>query len=151
MPVPDSSSEIPLRKLGWVVVAFVLTAPALFFALVEPRPIEEPEPAAKIESPPSKLAAVGLRENRDWDGLPEIFAIWEGKAHWQGSRTRFAYWHPGTQSYGYYLEARRTTKGIRFREIPEPNAPGFAWDTSAGDDVPIRFYVPTARAVPSAP
>lgn len=148
MSAPESSSEIPLRKLGWVVIAFVLTAPTLFFALVAPRPDEEPAPPAKIERPPSKLAAVGLRENRDWDGLPEIFAIWESKAHWQGNRTRFAYWHPGTQSFGYYLEARRTTKGIRFKEIPEPSAAGFGWDTSAGDDVPIRFYVPASSLPP---
>jgi hypothetical protein len=136
-----ADSRIPLGKLAWLVVAAVIAAPALFFALVEPTPRTPVEPA-KVELPPSKLKAVGLRENRDWDTLPEIFALWAPRAHWENDRTRFAFWNPGTESHSYFLEARRTSTGYRFREIKEPRDEGFEWDRDADPDSPLRLYLP---------
>ena len=137
-----SNTRIPLGKLGWVVVALVLAAPLLFFALVTPteRPLA---PAPEVAAPPpSPLAAVGLRNNRDWDALPALFALAAPKAHWRNNRTRFAYWNPGTQSHSYFFEARRTDAGVRFREIPEPTDPGYEWDPAAAPEDPLRLYLP---------
>ena len=136
-----ATSRIPVGKFAWLVVAAVIAAPALFFALVEPKQREE-SAAATVVRPPSKLTSVGLRENRDWDGLPEIFAVWAPRAHWRGDRTRFAYWNPGTESHSYFFEARRTPAGYRVREIKEPRDEGFAWDRDADADSPLRLYLP---------
>lgn len=141
MNASAANSRIPLGKLGWLVAALVLAAPLLFFALVTPR--ESPAPTLeKVEPPPSKLRAVGLRDNRDWDALPALFALAEPKAHWRNQRTRFAFWNPGTQSHGYFFEARRTDAGLRFREIPEPRDAGYEWDPAAAPEDPLRLYLP---------
>ncbi len=141
MNSPAANSRIPLGKLGWCVVTLVLAAPLLFFALVTPR--ESPAPTAeKVQPPPSKLRAVGLRDNRDWDALPALFALAESRAHWRNQRTRFAYWNPGTQSHGYFFEARRTDAGLRFREISEPRDAGYEWDPAAAPEDPLRLYLP---------
>jgi len=87
-----------------------------------------------------KLRAVGLPDNSDLGGLPDIFEIWSAKAEWKDGRTKFAYWHPVTKTYAYFFEAIRTDQGIRFREIVEPHDPGYRWDESLSDDCPIRFY-----------
>ncbi|MBA4137386.1 MAG: hypothetical protein C0518_08745 [Opitutus sp.] len=139
-PAADNS-RIPVGKFGWLVVAAVVAAPFLFFALVTPKekPVSEP---TKIELPPSKLEAVGLRENRDWDGLPEIFAVWAPRGHWQNDRTRFSYWNPGTESHSYFFEAQRTREGFRFKEIKEPRDEGFEWDRDADPDSLLRLYLP---------
>ncbi|MBP6863985.1 MAG: hypothetical protein KBC32_01825 [Candidatus Didemnitutus sp.] len=111
-----ADSHIPLGKLAWVVLIAVAGAPLLFFALVTPKekPVDEP---AKIELPPSKLQAVGLRENRDWDGLPEMFAVWADQLFWTEDKTTFAYWNPGSRSYSYYFEATRYQGVVRFKSI----------------------------------
>jgi hypothetical protein len=141
MDKPPASSQIPLGKFAWPVVGAVLLAPLLFFALVTP--MEQPEAVPpRLELPPSKLKAAGLRENRDWDGLPDIFAIWAPRAHWQADRTRFSWWNPGTESYSYFFEARRTPQGFWFKEIREPKDEGFEWDRDADTDSPIRLYLP---------
>ena len=136
-----ASPTIPLGKLGWLVLLVVIAAPTAFFFLATPKePEEAPAPAA-IKPPPSKLAAVGLRENRDWDGLPEMFAIWADKAHWENNRTRFAYWNPGTNGFSYYFEARRAGTSYRFIEIEEPDQDGFAWDPYAKEEDSVRLYL----------
>lgn len=144
-----TNSRIPLGKFAWPVLIVLLAGPLLFFALVTPRekPAEAPSAA---ELPPSRLVAVGLRENRDWDGLPEIFAVWADQAYWQNDRARFAWWNPGTDSHSYFLEAHRTPAGIRFREIKEPHDAGFEWDRAVDDDSPLRLYLPI-RARPEDP
>ncbi len=131
------------RLVGWLVAAFVVSGPALFFLLVTPR--EEAAGDSPILVPvspsPSRLAAVGLRENRDWDALPEVFALWADRAYWEGGRTYFAWWHPGSGRHDYFFEARRTATGFRFREIREPDGEVFVWDEAAADS-PLRLYLP---------
>lgn len=144
-----TDSRIPVSKFAWPVLIVFLAGPLLFFALVTPQ--EKPAEAPRtVELPPSKLAAVGLRENRDWDGLPEIFAVWADNAYWQNNRTRFAWWNPGTDSYSYFFEAHRTPAGIRFREVKEPREAGFEWDRDVADGSPLRLYLPI-RARPEDP
>lgn len=87
-----------------------------------------------------KLRAVGLPDNADLDGLPEIFAIWADKAEWKDNRAKFAYRHPVMKTYAYFFQATRSDRGIRFREISEPHDPGYNWDESLSEDCPIRFY-----------
>lgn len=142
IPVKSANSPIPVGKLGWLVLLLVLGAPLAFFFLATPK-----EREAEPDTPPRKreltpLESVGLRDYRDWDGVPGIFALWAERAHWKNNRTRFAYWNPGTNSHSYFFEARRTTNGYRFREIPEPRDPGYEWDRDAGEDSPLRLYLP---------
>lgn len=128
-------------QLGWLVLLAVVAAPAAFFFLVTPKePADKPAPFV-AKPPPSKLAPVGLRENRDWDGLPEMFALWADQAEWSEGLTRFAHWNPGSRSYSYFFEAQRTAGGFRFREIPEPRESGYQWSENLPEDCPIRFYV----------
>jgi hypothetical protein len=88
-----------------------------------------------------KLHAVGLPENPDYEGLPEIFAIWAGKAEWKDNKTKFAYWHPVMKTYSYYFEATRVESRFRFVEIAKPqDSAGYYLDDSLGDDCPVRFY-----------
>ncbi len=141
----DSSAEstrVWKVRLGWIVLVLVVGAPLAFFYLTTPKEREVPPEVLREKRPPTKLEAVGLRDYRDWDGLPEIFAIWADRAYWKNDRTRFAYWNPGTSTYSYFFEARRTAKGYRFREIPEPRDAGFQWDPDATDDTPLRLYLP---------
>lgn len=144
MTSASEKSQIPVGKLGWLVLVLVVGAPLAFFYLATPKPAA---PAIDVDATPTKraptkLEAVGLRDYRDWDGLPEIFAVWADRAHWKNERTRFAYWNPGNQSYSYYFEARRTAGGYRFREILEPRDNGFQWDPDASEDIPLRLYLP---------
>ncbi len=128
-------------KAGWLII--VLTAGWMVFVVWPGSP---EAPAAKppsIPLPASSLTRAGLREYADWEGLPEIFAIWEDKADWKDNRTRFAYWHPVMKTYSYYFEAVRTAKGYHFREIAEPHDADHYWDESLGEECPIRFYKPT--------
>ena len=116
-----ANSQIPLGKFAWVVLVVVAAAPLLFFALVTP----EENPAAespKIELPPSKLAAVGLRENRDWDGIAEMFEIWADRVDWVDGKTVFAFWNPASRSYSYYFEASRSNGQLRLKEISARDA-----------------------------
>lgn len=137
-----ANSQIPLGKFAWLVLAVVIAAPTAFFILVTPKePDELPAPSVE-KRPPTKLESVGLHDYRDWDGVPEIFAVWADKAHWENDRTRFAYWNPATRSHSYFFEARRTPKGYRFREIPAPRDERFEWDPDATDDIPLRLYLP---------
>jgi hypothetical protein len=136
------SSKIPLGQLGWVVFVAVAAAPIGFFYLAQPKERPPAEPVEKVAVPRTKLSAVGLRENRDWDGLPDIFALWSAKAHWRNDRTRFSYWNPGTQSRSYFFEARRTAQGVRFREIPEPTQAGYQWDPDVVEHDPLCLYLP---------
>jgi hypothetical protein len=136
------NTPIPLGKFAWWVFALVAAAPLLFFALVTPKPPAPVESPSVLSLPRTSLSAIGLRENRDWDGLPELFALWSAKAHWRNDRTRFSYWNPGTQTRSYFFEARRTAQGLRVREIPEPSQPGFQWDPDVAPEDPLCLYLP---------
>ncbi|MBX3738391.1 MAG: hypothetical protein KF715_16970 [Candidatus Didemnitutus sp.] len=136
------STRVWKVRLGWIVLLLVIGAPLSFFYLTTPKERETLPEAPREKHPPTKLESVGLRDYRDWDGLPEIFAVWADRAHWKNDRTRFSYWNPGTSTYSYFFEARRTANGYRFREIPEPRDTGFQWDPDAADDTPLRLYLP---------
>ncbi len=141
----SSTEKIPVAKLAWIVLLLVLGAPLAFFFLATPRDVETEPPTPPTKRALTKLEAVGLRDYRDWDGVPEIFALWAERAHWKNNRTRFAYWNPGTNSHSYFFEARRTANGYRFREIPEPRDAGYEWDRDAGEDSPLRLFLPVQR------
>ncbi len=124
-----ASCVIILLTVGWLV--FVLL----------PGPAEKKAaPRAAMPLHSTSLTRAGLREYIDWEGLPEIFAIWADKADWKDGKTRFAYWHPVMKNYSYFFEARRVDEGHRFREIPEPREPDHFWDESLGEECPIQFY-----------
>lgn len=108
--------------------------------LLLPKPADEPAASPAPPPPPSSLVRAGLRDYTDWEGLPEIFAVWADKAEWKDGRTRFAYWHPVMKTYSYYFEAVRVKGGFHFKEIAEPQEPDYSLGESLGDDCPIRFY-----------
>lgn len=143
MKAPAAPPSSTPRLVGWLIAAFVVSGPLLFFFLVTPREETPADPPARVAAPasPSRLGAVGLRENPDWDAMPEIFALWAGRAHWVDDRTRFAWWHPGAGRHAYFFEAKRTGAGFRFREIPEPKDEFWQWDPDAPEDSPLRLYV----------
>lgn len=103
-------------------------------------PRRQPAPLLPPVMAESKLRAVGLADNLDWEGLPEFFAIVADKAEWKEDRTRFAYWHPVMKTYSYYFEATRGSAGFRFREIAEPHEPDHCWDEEMAEESRIRFY-----------
>ena len=123
---------------GWLFVLLMLGWLAFIFV-----PWPRTSKVAHTAVPPpvnSKLHAVGLADNPDWEGMPEIFAIWADHAEWKAGRTRFAYWHPVMKTYTYFFEAGRTETGFRFKEIAEPHDASYLWDESLGEECPIRFY-----------
>jgi len=126
-------------KAGWVIIVLTV-AWSVFLLLPDPSPPPVPPPAP-VPVPATSLTRSGLPEYADWEGLPEIFAVWADRAEWRDNRTRFAYWHPGRKEYSYFFEAVRTATGYRFRALPEPHDPDHHWDESLGDDCPIRFYL----------
>lgn len=132
-------------KAGWLVIVLTVGWVAFIFLADSSTP-PPPEPA-KISVPASSLQQAGLRDYVDWEGLPEIFALWADHAEWKDNHTRFAYWHPVTKSYSYFFEARRVNGRYRFREIPEPRASEFHLGENLGDDCPIRFFV--ANKIPA--
>ena len=143
----------PVAKIGWLIPVLMLAWLVFLFLPVQ-KP--EPPPAAPtriVAKLPSKLQLAGLPDNVDFEELPEIFAIWADQAEWKDNRTRFAYWHPGSKNYGYFLEATRVEGGFRFREIPEPkiDPEDLFWDESLGDECPIRFLKSVRITVPVTP
>jgi hypothetical protein len=128
-------------KAGWLII--VLTIGWLVF-LLWPDPIVKPplKPLAPVVTGlPSKLEKVGLPNNPDFEGLPEIFAVWADHAIWKDGRTRFAYWNPADREFSYELEAIKVEDGFRFRVMDD-----MVGDQTRGeilaDDCPIRFYQP---------
>jgi hypothetical protein len=82
----------------------------------------QPDPAPSVAPVvvESKLHAVGLADNVDWEGMPELFAVWSEHAGWKDGKAQFAYWDQGYRSYSYFFEATRVNGKVRFRSIPEP-------------------------------
>lgn len=141
----SDSHRIPPNRVGLSLL--LLLAAWLVFSFY-PRE-QKPPPVAPPPVAESKLGAVGLRENLDWEGLPEFFAIWADHAEWKDNRTQFAYWHPVMKDFSYHFEVVRVDGGYRFKEISEPIFPNdyWPWDDSLGEECPIRFY----RAPPMWP
>ena len=133
----SDSHRIPPNRVGLSLILLLVAWLAFSFY---PRD-KTPPPAAPPPEVESKLRAVGLRDNLDWEGLPEFFAIWADWAEWSDRKTRFAYWHPVMKTYSYYFEATRIDGGYRFKEIPEPKDDMMVWSDQLGDEVPIQFYV----------
>lgn len=125
---------------------FVLLLAAWLVFLFLPRQ-QEPAPLVAPVVTASKLLAVGLADNPDWDGLPEFFAIIADKAEWKDGRTRFAYWHPVMKTYSYYFEAIRNGERVSFKEITEPHDPDHYWDEEMAEDSPVRFYYSVPASV----
>ena len=149
--VRGSSQRSPLAKVGWIIpLAFVIA----LFVWHRPAPRAEAPPATAIPPParpPSPLRHVGLPDNPDLAGLPEIFAVNADAAEWKDNRTIFSYWHPGAKAYAYFFEATRGNFGYRFRAIPEPptDGAGARWDDSLGENSLIRFYRTSPAAAPA--
>jgi hypothetical protein len=109
-------------KAGWVFVVIFLGWLAFVFV---PSPKPDPKSPEKLAARPvSKLRAVGLPDNPDLEGLPEIFAIWADHAQWKDDKTQFAYWNPANRSYSYLFEASRRNGKARFRPITRVEAFG---------------------------
>src|SRR6218665_3764229 len=102
-----ASERLSVAKTGWVIAALIVGW-TLFLLLPFGRQ-EEPTPARVPGEHPveAELAAVGLRYNVDFVGLPQYFAIWADRIEWKGNETEFAYWNPGTRSYSYIIRATR--------------------------------------------
>lgn len=114
--------RISVAKAGWLIVAFVVAWPLYVLLPFGSRPSSPPTPREDRPIVISKLSAVGLAPNVDWDGMPELFAVWAKQAEWLENKTQFAYWNPGSRSYSYFFEAMRDEDRIRFRAITKEEA-----------------------------
>jgi hypothetical protein len=132
----------------WVVLILALLLGVWLVFQFYPR--KKPVPPLPPLAAETKLNAVGLANNPDWDGLPEFFAIVENRAEWKDGRTRFAYWHPVMKTYSYYFEATRDGTGFRFKEIAEPHDPDCYLEENPAEDSRIRFYN-TVQAIKPRP
>lgn len=108
-----SDNRIPANQVVWLLVGLVVIWVAWLFVPKSEKP-RATNPPMVIES---KLRAVGLRDNPDWDGLPEFFTVWADHAGWKDDKAQFAYWNPGSRSYSYFFEAARSKGKIRFRSL----------------------------------
>ncbi len=133
----SATSRIPANWVGLTLV--LLLAVWLGFTLF-PRG-EKPAPVIAPVVVESKLHAVGLEDNPDWEGLPEFFAIWADRAEWKDNQTRFFYWNPGMNAYSYEFEAVRVNGSYRFKVISESADPSEEeLNSDLPEDCPIRFY-----------
>ena len=103
----------------------------------------KPAPSMAPMMAESKLHAVGLADNPDWAGLPELFAVWADKISWNKDTVRFAYWNPGSRSYSYFFEARRHVGSYRFstlspQELSNDDNAFYAEDGADATDVARR-------------
>lgn len=103
------------RKATWAFVLLFFGLLVFLFVPLPWKPKESPpEPVKHVES---RLNAVGLRDNVDWENMPGEFAVFASTLEWNENKVRFAYWNPGTQSYSYFFEANRNGDAYRFRSI----------------------------------
>lgn len=125
-------------KATWVFVA--VFAGWLGFVFVPwPRPPAEP-PRAAAKPSPSPLAAYGLPNNPDLDGLPGVFAIWADRAHWVDGKTEIAWWNPGSRRYTYFFEVTRVGAGFHFVPINRPAGLNFNDNPDTPpDEHPLNF------------
>lgn len=147
-----ASERISAAKTGWVV-ALLMFGWALFILLPFGRKEEPVLTKVPVERPgEAELAAVGLRYNVDFIGLPQYFAIWAERIEWTRDETEFAYWNPGTQSYSYIIRATRLgEKSYRFRHAwTEPTVHQASEPVPESDTHPFVFRAPKASR-PAAP
>ena len=111
-PGPGQSS---VAKAGWLI-ALLFFGWLAFLFVPAPKPESKPAPPS-IKPPPSRLVALGLPDNIDFERLPEYFALYAEEAEWKNGRTIFAYWNPGSNSYSYFFEATRNNGKQSFRLI----------------------------------
>jgi len=95
-----------------LILALLLGVWLVFQFLPEKKPASPTPPVVVTES---KLHAVGLADNPDWEGLPELFAVWADQLNWENDKTAFAYWDPWAKSYAYFFEVTRQNGRYRFR------------------------------------
>src|SRR6478736_128647 len=136
----QASERMSAAKTGWVIV-LLMVAWAAF--LILPFGRDEKSEASKVgalQPGEAELAAVELRYNVDWIGLPQYFAVWADRIVWAGDRTEFAYWDPASRSYAYQFEAIRAGKGYRFKLLSvEPAALLSSESVSESDTHPFVF------------
>jgi len=144
---PAANQRIaPGRVLLIMVVLLAVWAGFQFWPQKKPAP----SPWLPPVQAESKLQAVGLANNPDWAGLPELFAVWVDQIPWVNDRTYFAYWDPGATAYAYFFEATRGKEGIRFRSaeglgsmfVPE----GASGESLRFDDEELARYAAERRA-----
>ncbi len=121
---------IALIFFGWVVCAGYLV-----FWPKTPKP-EPPAPkVADLRAPyRAKLLAVGLPDNPDFDGLPEMFAVAEIGAEWHKDRSVFSFWNPGAQRCTYVVAAFKADKGVRFKVLSSDTGRPQTAKDKLGDD-----------------
>ncbi len=108
-------SRFTTTQAAWIALVVFGGWLVFLFLPVSQKPKPEASPALPPMAAQSKLEAVGLANNPDWQGLPDYFAIWAEGLDWQDDRVGFAYWNPGSRSYSYFFEATRVGGGYRFR------------------------------------
>lgn len=129
-----------------LIMVLLLAVWLIFQFWPQKKPAPAPLPPVQAES---KLQAVGLANNPDWDGLPEQFAVWADKISWNDDTVRFAYWNPGSRSYSYFFEAKRVKGKYRFRAVSLQESSSEANDFYAEDglevtdDVRLEIESPT--------
>ncbi len=144
--------RISAAKAGWVIGLLFFGWLAFVFLPWPKSDTKEPPPPAPVDVRApyrAKLVAVGLPDNSDLDGLPEMFAIWADKAHWKNDRTKFAYWNPGSQDYTYFFEATRENGRVRFRQIRKPWEYEEEYENGRSDSKqdPIRLIAGTEMVI----
>lgn len=159
----QASERMSAAKTGWLIV-LLMAAWAAFLVLPFGGEEKSEPPKVSVSRPgEAELAAVGLRYNVDWIGLPQYFAIWADRIVWAGNQTEFAYWDPSSRSYAYQFEAIRTGKGYRFRllsvkpaallseeSVPESDTHPFIF-TVENIEKPPELDRPASASAPSAP
>lgn len=118
---------------GRVVAIFAVLLAVWLGSQFLPRRQEPPPPLAPVQAE-SRLRSVGLADNPDWDGLPELFAVWADKVAWDDQKVCFAYWHPGARTYAYFFEATRRDGSYRFNEVSLRQLLEQGYQAENGDD-----------------
>ena len=124
-------------------VAVIMIAWPVFLFFRPPAEDKESLPPRSSVAPLSRLRAVGLADNADWEDMPGFFAVWADKLEWKNDRTQFAYWNPGSNSYSYLFEASRVEGKVRFRVISKKEAlPGaYVSEDDRGNFVPMEISI----------
>lgn len=130
------------RKAGWAVV--LLLVAWLVLVLIPRSPEEKPVRVLSPAPVDSKLKAVGLIDNVDWEGLPELFAVWADDLEWDEDTTQFAYWNPGSNSYSYFFEVVRKNGRMRFSQMTKAEAYRLKWLNA--DGTYLKFIKPPSPA-----
>ena len=145
-----ASERMSAAKAGWVLV-MLMAAWAAFLVLPFGREKKSESRKEPVERPgEAELAAVGLRYNVDWIGMPEIFTVWADQAHWYEEKVRFAYWDASSREYDYFFEATRRGKQVHFRAMSREEASKYCASFSGQVEVPDRVSYVRERLLPDA-